>query len=156
MRIVKRKRLIAAIAIAAVLMPLQASAQSSALDWIIGNIPARGWFDGTVTQVVGGDRLVVGTHRVRLWGIQGGGPAARAYLAKLVAGRSVSCRPLATERHGVTIAECINRSTRQDLASALVWTGHALDCPRMSGGRYARFEGRWSEALLPRSRACGG
>ncbi len=156
MSVARRNRLIAAIAFAVLLMPLQASAQSSALDWIIGDIPARGWFDGTVTHVVGGDRLVVGTHRVRLWGIQEGGSAARAYLAKLVAGRSVSCRPLATDQHGVTIAECINRSTRQDLASALVWTGHALDCPRISGGRYARFEGRWSKALLPRIRACGG
>ncbi len=106
---------------------------------------------GRRVTVVDGDTLRVAGMPVRLCGIDApehdtaAGRRARAALADLVAGRSVTCtlvgRGTPCDRHSDAtsydrvVAQCHAGGT--DLAAALVEQGHAAPLPRYSGDHYA-------------------
>ena len=91
-----------------------------------------------------GDTLEIGRTAVRLYGISAperdapGGSEARSALQRMVQGRVVSCTPTGERNHDRWIGRC--RIDERDLGEAMVRLGVARDCPRWSGGRYARAE----------------
>ncbi len=99
---------------------------------------------GPVAHVRDGDTLEIGRQAVRLHGISAperdapGGSEARQALLRMVQGRVVSCTPTGERNHDRAIGRC--RIGERDLGEALVRLGVARDCPRWSGGRYARAE----------------
>ncbi|WGF91013.1 thermonuclease family protein [Marinivivus vitaminiproducens] len=102
-----------------------------------------------------GDSLRLGGQRVRIFGIDapeldqtcGHGPqatacgyAARDRLARLVAGRTVTCVVQDRDRYGRLVAWC--EAAGHDLGAAMIEAGFAIDYARYSNGRYASSETR--------------
>lgn len=95
-----------------------------------------------------GDDVIVQSIDVRLQGIaapedsrakrEPGGPEATASLAAIVAGGSVRCELDGTKARGRPVAICYLNG--RDIGELQVLAGHARDCPRFSGGRYAAAE----------------
>jgi endonuclease YncB( thermonuclease family) len=105
-------------------------------------------------QVIDGDTFTLDGRTVRLWGVdapegrqmcedEGGHPwrcgqgAAQA-LAEHLAGATLHCEPVETDRYGREVARC--RIGDEDLGGWLVRTGWAFDYRRHSGGHYAAEE----------------
>ena len=128
-------------------------------------------------DVVDGDTILVGTTRVRLFGIDApealqtctGAPASKTsddcglkaalFLVDMIdRDPMVSCRVKATDRYGRTVAVC-GTSKFTDLGAMMVLHGWAVDVPRYSGGAYhdqeaaAKAErlGIWSGTFVPPS-----
>jgi endonuclease YncB( thermonuclease family) len=104
-------------------------------------------------RVVDGDSLIIGTSRVRLFGIDAPegrqdcrdaqnrsyrcGEASRRALAELIGGREVSCTPVGLS-HDRSVAVCTAQG--RDLSEAMVRGGYALELRQHSKGRYAAAE----------------
>ena len=97
-----------------------------------------------------GDDVRFGKVRIRLQGIaapedrrnlrEPGGPEATEHLRKLVDGRELTCL-LDGETAGRTMRpSAICYLDGHDIGTLQVRAGHARDCPRYSGGRYAEAE----------------
>jgi len=92
--------------------------------------------------VVDGDTLKAGDDRIRIMGIdspersEAGYGAARGALARLVEGQRIVCEALCLDPYQRTVAQCWLPSG-EDLACAMVGTGHAVDWPNYSQGKYA-------------------
>lgn len=99
---------------------------------------APGTLSGTV-RVADGDSLVMGAERIRLMGLDapelaqtclgdGGeypcGREARDALARLVAGRPVSCESVRRDRYGRALARCV--AGTMDINRAMVEAGWAV------------------------------
>lgn len=99
---------------------------------------------GTVTAVPSGDEIEVDGISVRLQGIAAPGPYmpfggdARAFLQLLVMQRQVTCRLTGEKTRGREVGTC--EWDGVDIGRVVVREGLARDCPRFSGGRYARDE----------------
>ena len=97
-------------------------------------------------SVADGDTIRVLGIAIRLQGVaaperdDADGPAATAFLRQLVEGRDVTCVPDGTKTRGRIVAVCFRDG--QDIGQAIIEAGHARDCPRFSGGRYAVAEAR--------------
>jgi endonuclease YncB( thermonuclease family) len=95
-------------------------------------------------QVTDGDTLKVYGIAIRLQGVaaperdDADGPAASAFLRQLVEGREVNCVPDGTKTRNRVVAVCYLAG--KDIGQAIIEAGHARDCPRFSGGRYASAE----------------
>ena len=105
-------------------------------------------------HVVDGDSLQVAGVRLRLHGIDAPefdqdchdangksyscGRAAMRALIAAIAGRSVTCTPVAVDQYDRDVATCMAGDL--DLGDAMVRGGHALDYARHSRGRYAAAE----------------
>ena len=104
-------------------------------------------------SVVDGDTLEIQGQRIRLNGIDAPesdqrckdgrgksyrcGAEAAAELSKiLAASRPTSCEFVDNDAYGRMVADCY-RADGENVAALLVNTGHALDWPRYSNGRYA-------------------
>ena len=93
-----------------------------------------------------GDTLYFTNTSVRLYGIDAeeidepNGKAARSALRLLLKNsKSVRCFPVSNPSHNRPVAHCFTSDSRS-LNAAMVSMGKALDCPRYSGGEFARFE----------------
>ena len=97
-------------------------------------------------SVTDGDTIKVLGLPIRLQGVaaperdDADGPAASAFLRQLVEGRDVTCVPDGTKTRGRIVAVCYLAG--QDVGQLIIQAGHARDCPRFSGGRYAAAEAR--------------
>lgn len=102
------------------------------------------WLTG-LASVRDGDSLQLNGTRIRLWGVDAPelhqtclqdsqswpcGQAAKAALTQLLAGQSVSCRAVNTDRYGRTVAECF--VGKVNLNGWLVANGWALAYRRYS------------------------
>ena len=67
-----------------------------------------------------------------------GGPQARAWMVEHTRGQQITCRLIGERNRDRWIGVCEDRNG--DLAAQLVAAGLGRDCPRCSGGRYARYE----------------
>lgn len=96
----------------------------------------------TGAEPVDGDTLRQGDLRVRLFGIDAPersdplGPAATRALRALIAGQTLTCDNMGTDRYGRTVARC-DLPDGRDVACELVAMGMARDWPRYSNGVYA-------------------
>jgi endonuclease YncB( thermonuclease family) len=95
-------------------------------------------------SVTDGDTIRVLGLPIRLQGVaaperdDADGPAASAFLRRLVEGREVNCVPDGTKTRNRVVAVCYLAG--RDIGQAIIEAGHARDCPRFSGGRYAPAE----------------
>ncbi len=112
-------------------------------------------------EVVDGDTLDIEGVRYRLDGVDApemhdvGGVASKNALQRMIAQTGeVTCRATGGTTHGRTVAIC-GTGHIPDLGRALVVQGYALDCPKFSGGRYARLEHRNAVATQRRASYCG-
>lgn len=122
---------------------------------LVGTVAALFIPDASISgpaRVIDGDTLQIDDKRVRLWGIdaperaQSQGPAAIAYLQRLVSAANVTCHQLDKDKYGRIVAQCT--VGRDDIGRRLVANGHALDYPRYSRGHYRDAEAAAREQRL--------
>ena len=119
---------------------------------------------GSASAAVGvtdGDTLKIDGERVRLWGVDAPemrqqctragkpfdcGREARMALARLVAGRTVSCTAVDVDRYKRTVARCT--AAGADIGGEMVRIGWALDYRQYSHGYYGPQEDRARRAGL--------
>ena len=113
---------------------------------------AGDWIEGRVTHVRDVDTIEIGNLPVRLNGVDGpelderGGRAARTWMQRLVLRKPVRCRLNGEKTHDRWVGICYTPSG-QDIGAMAIAAGHARDCPKHSGGRYAEFETERSRRL---------
>lgn len=102
---------------------------------------------GPVTRIIDGDTFLIGTRKIRLWGIDApeaatpNGPAATEYLARVVANHPLTCRQAGPPSHDRMVARCLDPWGR-DIAEIMVGAGWALDWPEFSKGQYRAAQAR--------------
>lgn len=95
-------------------------------------------------HITDGDTLRIGKTRVRFDGIAApekkdrGGQASTANLKRLIGGSKIECRLTGAKSYKRYIGTCYVNG--RNLSELQVASGHALDCPRFSNGRYAGVE----------------
>jgi endonuclease YncB( thermonuclease family) len=100
--------------------------------------------DGIVTHVRDGDTIEVGSMPIRLNGLaapegdEPGGAEATQVMLELVQGRTLRCELDGDRTHDRCVGVCYLNGA--DIAEVMVREGLARDCPRFSGGRYAKTE----------------
>lgn len=114
--------------------------------------------EGAVTVVRDVDTIVVAGVPVRLNGVDGPetssrvGRDARTFMERLLTGQTVSCVLSGDRTYDRWVGVCYLAG--QDIGAIAIANGHALDCPRYSGGRYSSLETPASRSRLPRARYC--
>ncbi len=114
--------------------------------------------EGRVTVVRDVDTIVVAGTPVRLNGVDGpetstrAGREAKAFMQRLVGGKMVTCALNGDRTYDRWVGTCFIDG--EDIGALAIANGQALDCPRYSGGRYARYETRAARSRLPRSGYC--
>ena len=108
--------------------------------------------------IVDGGTLVISGMPVELAGVDvphigtAEGAAARDAMQQLTSGKHVTCRLSgktgAWRRRGICYAD------GEDVGAALIAEGFALDCPRVSEGRYRPLEPSTSRARLTQTADC--
>lgn len=107
-------------------------------------------------KALDGNHIMVDDMEVRLWGIVAperntwSGAAAANFLSASIDGTDVRCRLTGKRIYKRPIAVCF-LPDGQDVSALIVAEGLALDCQRMSGGRYAHLE---SNKRLPYPSYC--
>lgn len=122
--------------------------------------PARAdrTIEGRVTVVRDVDTIVVAGTPVRLNGVDGpeastgAGREARAFMERLLRGRIVFCVLNGDRTYDRWVGTCYLDG--HDIGALAIANGHALDCPRYSGGRYIHLETPASRARLSRAGYC--
>ncbi|HBG99340.1 MAG: thermonuclease family protein [Rhodobacteraceae bacterium] len=121
--------------------------------------PVAGYaLDGRVTAVRDVDTIEVAGVPVRLNGVDGpetgtrAGDAAAHDMRQLVQGRQVRCSLNGERSHDRRIGVC--SLDGMDIGALAIMAGHALDCPRCSGGRYRPLERLDARTRLPRAGCC--
>jgi micrococcal nuclease len=115
---------------------------------------AETWIEGTVTHIRDVDTIEVANIPIRLNGLDGpelseqGGKAAKDWMINLVAGVTLKCALNGDKTYDRLVGRCF-LTNGTDIAALAVQQGHARDCPRYSGGRYAMYETRQSQNLIP-------
>ncbi len=95
--------------------------------------------------VVDGDTIKIGQLQIRLFGIDAPeldhpyGKKSKWALHRLCKGQQIRAEITDTDNHGRTVARCFLNDGR-DLSEEMVSLGLAIDWPKFSGGRYAKFE----------------
>lgn len=120
---------------------------------MISNAAIAGeWIEGRVTHVRDVDTIEVNNLPVRLNGVDGpelderGGRAAKVWMQKLVLRKRVKCWLNGEKTYDRWVGTCYIAS-EEDIGALAIQAGHARDCPRFSGGKYAQFETENSRAL---------
>ena len=109
-------------------------------------------------QVRDADTIVVSGTPVRLNGVDApelgtqAGRDARRWMAAYLSGRTVECDLNGERTHDRWVGVCY--ADGQDIGAALIAAGHALDCRRYSGGRYAHLETPAARSRIRRARYC--
>ena len=107
---------------------------------------------------IDGDTIKLdGQVKVRLSGVaapertERGGTEATTFMKHLVNGKKVRCELDGTRSHDRVVGICFLND--QDIGEAVIAAGLARDCPRFSGGKYAKVE-RSKASSLPLPRYC--
>jgi endonuclease YncB( thermonuclease family) len=114
--------------------------------------------EGRVTVVRDVDTIVVGGTPVRLNGVDGpetstrAGQNARAFMTRLVRGEIVTCDLNGERTYDRWVGVCY--LGEQDIGAIAIANGHALDCPRYSGGRYRDLETPAARSRIQRAGYC--
>lgn len=102
-------------------------------------------FSGGVTRIVDGDTFYMAGQdvRIRVWGLDAPergdpeGPTATNAFSELIAGRTLSCDLIDTDRYGRPVARCFLPNGR-DIAAAMIDAGVAEEYCRYSRGHYGQ------------------
>ena len=125
---------------------------------MLGPAHAERNIEGRVTVVRDVDTIVVAGTSVRLKGLDGPetssriGREARAFMVRLVRGKTVTCRLDGTRTYDRWVGVCFLDG--EDIAAFAVANGHALDCERYSKGRYRELETRAAQSRIRRAGYC--
>jgi micrococcal nuclease len=98
----------------------------------------------TVTHVRDGDTIEVGNIPIRLNGVSAPelkeplGHQSKRFMKRLVEGRNVSCELDGTKTYDRYVGVC--SLDGKDIGISIIASGLAIDCPRYSKGRYAKYE----------------
>ena len=101
-------------------------------------------FTGIVSKVRDGDTIEVGKVPVRLNGVSAPelgellGLKSKEFMLDLVMGKQLRCELSGEKTYDRFVGTCY--LGEQDIGAAVIAKGLALDCPRYSGGRYAKYE----------------
>lgn len=113
---------------------------------VLGTICQAGeWIEGRVTHVRDADTIEVNNLPIRLNGIDApelderGGRRAKRWLTKALLRKPVRCWLNGEKTYDRWVGICYTRA-EQDVGAMVISAGHARDCPKYSGGRYAQFE----------------
>lgn len=122
-------------------------------------------FSAAVAQEVSGeayvrdiDTIEVGSVAVRLDGVDGpemntrAGQVATMWLDNLLTGEVVTCVLSGEQSYDREIGICFLGD--DDIGALAIAAGHALDCPRFSGGRYTHLEQPGALERIGRARYC--
>jgi micrococcal nuclease len=99
---------------------------------------------GTVTHVRDGDTIEVGKIPIRLNGVSAPelkeplGPQSKKFMKSLVYRKQVRCELTGAKTYDRLVGTCYLDG--KDIGITVIKAGLALDCPRYSSGRYAKFE----------------
>ena len=102
--------------------------------------------------------IVVSGTPVRLNGVDApelgtrAGRDARRWMVSYLSGRSIECELNGDRTHDRWVGVCYAEG--EDIGAAVIAAGHALDCRRYSGGRYAHLETPAARSRLRRARYC--
>ncbi|THH38663.1 thermonuclease family protein [Aliishimia ponticola] len=99
--------------------------------------------DGTPVRLNGVDAPELGTQS---------GQNAKRWMVNYLRGKSITCELNGDRTHDRWVGVCF--ADGQDIGAAVIAAGHALDCARFSGGRYARLETPAARSRLRRARYC--
>lgn len=111
------------------------------------NAPAPKGDSSAITgeaSAIDGDTLRIGGAKVRLLGLtaperhEPGGAEATRFMQRTLDGRELRCELTGEKSYDRLVGRCYLNGS--DVAEMLIAEGLARDCPRYSGGRYARFE----------------
>lgn len=109
-------------------------------------------------QVRDADTIVVDGTPVRLQGVDApeleyrSGQDARRWMVVYLRGKAVTCDLTGEKTYDRYVCVCIANGS--DIGAAVIAAGHALDCARYSGGRYADLETPAAQSRLKRARYC--
>lgn len=109
-------------------------------------------------QVRDADTIVVSGTPVRLEGADApelgtrAGQDAKRWLTSYLRGKSIRCELTGARTYDRHVGVCY--ADGEDIGAAVIAAGHALDCARFSGGRYARFETAAARSRLGRAGYC--
>jgi micrococcal nuclease len=119
----------------------------------LGGISRAGeWVEGRVTHVRDADTIEVKNRPIRLNGIDApelnerGGRRARSWLTKALLRKPVRCWLNGEKTYDRWVGICYTEA-EHDVGAMVISAGHARDCPRYSGGRYAKYETSESRKL---------
>ena len=104
------------------------------------------------------DTIVVSGTPVRLNGVDApeigtrAGRDARRWMVNFLSGRSIECDLNGERTYDRWVGVCY--ADGEDIGAALIAAGHALDCRRYSGGRYAHLETPAARSRLRRANYC--
>lgn len=125
---------------------------------LVGNIATAGQVIEGKARVIDGDTIVVSGVKVRLNGVDAmelgteAGQQAKAAMSKIVHRQTVTCELNGERSYDRMIGVCY--ANGNDVAAVLIANGHALDCPRYSGGRYRGYETRAARSRLKQAGYC--
>ena len=109
-------------------------------------------------QIRDADTIVVSGTPVRLNGVDApelrtrAGRDARRWMVNYLDGRSIECELNGERTHDRWVGICY--ADGEDIGAALIAAGHALDCRRYSGGRYAHLETPAARSRVRRASYC--
>ena len=109
-------------------------------------------------QIRDADTIVVSGTPVRLNGVDApelgtwAGRDARRWMVNYLDGRSIECELNGERTHDRWVGICY--ADGEDIGAALIAAGHALDCRRYSGGRYAHLETPAARSRIRRASYC--
>lgn len=95
--------------------------------------------------MIDGDTIVIGRQNIRLFGIDAPemdhpyGKVAKSALIGLCRGQTISASVTGGMSYGRVVAIC-HLPDGRDLSAEMVRTGHAIDWPKHSGGKYRHLE----------------
>jgi micrococcal nuclease len=99
---------------------------------------------GIVTHVRDGDTIKVGKIPIRLNGVSAPelkdplGVESKNFMRDLADGENVQCELTGAKTYDRLVGTCYLKG--KDIGGSVIAAGLALDCPRYSGGRYAKLE----------------
>ena len=114
--------------------------------------------NGDVTRVRDGDTLEIGHIAVRLAGIsapesnQRLGPEATQFVKRLILGKTIRCELNGRKSYDRMIGTCYSKDI--DLAEIIISAGYAIDCPRYSNGKYAKYERIKAKKIIKLPKYC--
>lgn len=104
------------------------------------------------------DTIVVDGTPVRLNGVDApelnsrAGRDAKRWMVNYLRNRSITCELNGDRTYDRWVGTCY--ADGQDIGAAVIAAGHALDCPRYSGGRYRHLEKPAAKSRIRRAAYC--